>query len=66
MKLTPKEAAEVAQVSSTLIYQWCDEGLPHYRFGGKGKRGRIFIDPADLERFIESKKVTEPTEDEWP
>jgi excisionase family DNA binding protein len=57
-KLTPKQAAERAGVSRGLIYAWCDQqALPHYRFGGKGKRGKILIDEAELDSFIESRKV---------
>jgi excisionase family DNA binding protein len=57
-KLSVKEAAESAGVSSALIYQWCDERrLTHYRPGGKGKRGKILINPRDLDEFMESLKV---------
>ena len=52
--LTPKEAAVKARVSPSLIYTLCNEQrLPHYRIGTDGKRGRILIDPADLDRFIQ-------------
>jgi excisionase family DNA binding protein len=58
MKLNPKQAAERAQVSVSLIYQWVEERLlPHYRVGGRGKRGRILMDPADLDAFLESCRV---------
>jgi excisionase family DNA binding protein len=54
VKLTPKQAAERAGVSRRQIYVWCDERrLAHYRLGSKGSRGRIQIDPADLDRLIE-------------
>src|SRR5205823_4849997 len=57
-KLTPKEAAERAGVSVSLIYQWCDERrLAHYRVGGDGRRGKILIAPADLDAFMDSLKV---------
>ncbi len=57
-RLTVKEAAVQAGVSESLIYQFCVERrLPHYRLGGKGKRGRILIDPADLETFMQSLRV---------
>lgn len=53
MKLTPKQAAEKAVVSVSLIYQWCQDGvLVHYRFGREGKRGRIRIEDHDLETFL--------------
>ena len=58
MNLTPKQAAEQIGVSAGLVYQWCQEGrLPCYRFGGRGRRGRILIDPADLAAFIRAQKV---------
>lgn len=56
--LTVKEAAERAGVSESLIYEWCAERrLAHYRPGGKGKRGKILVAPADLDAFMESLKV---------
>lgn len=58
MKLTPKQVAEQEGVSQALIYQWCQEGLPHYRLGGAGRRGRIMIDSSDLVAFLESCKFT--------
>lgn len=54
MRLTPKQAAERAGVSPKLIYRWCKKGrLAHYRLGSERSRGRIQIDPADLDRLIE-------------
>jgi excisionase family DNA binding protein len=65
MKLTPKQAAERAGVSLSLVYRWCDERrLPHYRFGGQGRRGRIMIAPDDLDQFMESCRVTDPPDHE--
>jgi excisionase family DNA binding protein len=59
MKLNPTEAARQAGVSVQLIYRWCQERrLAHYRCGGRGRRGRILIDPADLDAFLQSLKVT--------
>lgn len=53
--LTPKQAAKQVGVSAALVYQWCKDGLlEHFRFGAKGKRGKVMIDLASLERFIES------------
>ena len=53
MKLTPKQAAEREGISPSLVYRWCEEGrLPHYRVGAVGRRGRILIDPADLNAFM--------------
>lgn len=55
MKLTPKEAATRIGVSVSLVYEWCaQKRLRHYRFGGKGKRGRILIEESDLAAFLES------------
>ena len=62
MKLTPKLAADRANVSVSLIYKWCAEGrLPHYRFGRDGRRGRILIDPVDLEKFIAECRKERPS-----
>jgi excisionase family DNA binding protein len=56
--LTVKQAAEQKGLSQQLIYLWCEEQrLAHYRLGGRGRRGRILIDPADLDAFIESQKI---------
>jgi excisionase family DNA binding protein len=60
MKLTPKQAAERAVVSVSLVYQWCQDGvLIHYRFGRQGKRGRIRIEDSDLESFLTTCKHEE-------
>src|SRR5687767_3421485 len=57
-KLTVKEAGEIAGVSPALVYQWCQEQrLPHYRFGTEGRRGKILIDPDDLEAFMRQCRV---------
>jgi excisionase family DNA binding protein len=57
-KLTPKEAADYAGVSDSMIYQWCDERrLAHYRVGGKGRRGKILIDPDDLDAVLASCRI---------
>jgi excisionase family DNA binding protein len=66
MRLTPEQAAERAGVSRNLVYRWCEERrLPHYRLGGRGRRGRILIDEGDLEAFLERCKIT-PGEDGGP
>jgi len=31
--------------------------LPHYRMGGKGKRGKILIEEVALNAFLQSRKV---------
>jgi excisionase family DNA binding protein len=63
--LTPKTAAELYPLSVSLIYQMCEERrLPHYRVGGHGKRGKILIDPRDLDAFLESCRVNDPPDDD--
>jgi excisionase family DNA binding protein len=53
MRLSPKQAADRAGVSVSLVYAWCREHrLAHFRVGREGKRGRIRIDPADLDAFV--------------
>jgi excisionase family DNA binding protein len=38
--LTVKQVAERLRISASLVYSWCEDHLlPHYRMGGKGKRG---------------------------
>jgi excisionase family DNA binding protein len=56
--LTVKEAAASKGLSTQLIYLWCEERrLPHYRLGGRGRRGRILIDPGDFDAFLATLKV---------
>jgi excisionase family DNA binding protein len=51
--LTIQQAAERIGVSDSLLYELCSQGLlPHYRFGRKGKRGKILIEEADLQAFL--------------
>jgi hypothetical protein len=58
MWLTPRQAAKCAEVSVSLVYQWCDERLlTHFRLGGRGKRGRIMIDEEELDTFLDSCRV---------
>jgi excisionase family DNA binding protein len=53
MKLTPKQAAARAGVSVSLIYELCSQGrIPHYRLGGRGKRGTIRVEDTDLDAFL--------------
>jgi excisionase family DNA binding protein len=68
MKLTVQEAAKYAGVSPAMIYLWTEERrLPQYRLGGEGKRGKILIDPRDLDTFIERCRVgAHPLLDELP
>lgn len=56
--LTVRQVAERLRISPSLVYSWCDDHLlPHYRMGGKGKRGKILIEEAALEAFLQSRKV---------
>jgi excisionase family DNA binding protein len=56
--MTPKAAAEHLGVSPSLVYQWIEEQrLAHYRFGGEGRRGRILIAPADLDKLMQHCRV---------
>jgi excisionase family DNA binding protein len=56
--LTVKQVAERLRVSASLVYSWCEEHLlPHYRMGGKGKRGKILIEKAALDAFLQNCKV---------
>ena len=51
--LTVKQVAERLGVSESLVYEWCSEGvLPHYRFGRKGRRGKILIDETEFDAFL--------------
>jgi excisionase family DNA binding protein len=56
--LTVKQVAERLRISPSLVYSWCEDHLlPHYRMGGKGKRGKILIEEAALTAFLQSRKV---------
>jgi excisionase family DNA binding protein len=58
MRLTVKQAASHAGVSRSMIYQWVEERrLPHTRLGGKGRRGKIFVEQADLDAFLAGCRV---------
>jgi excisionase family DNA binding protein len=51
--LTVKQVAERLRISASLVYSWCEDRiLPHYRMGGKGKRGKILIEEAALNAFL--------------
>ncbi len=55
--LTVKQAADRAGVSDSLVYEWCGQRLlKHYRFGAKGRRGKVMIEEADLDAFLDSCK----------
>lgn len=56
--MSVKQSAEMAGVSPGLVYLWCAERrLPHVRAGGRGRRGRILIEEADLSAFLTSCRV---------
>jgi hypothetical protein len=45
-------------LSTSTVYLWIEQRvLPHYRLGGRGRRGRIVIDEADFAAFLASRKV---------
>ena len=51
--LTVKQTSERLGISESLVYEWCAEGvLPHYRFGRKGRRGKILIDETEFAAFL--------------
>lgn len=65
--LTVKRASELAGVSDSLVYEWCTEKLlAHYRFGTKGRRGKVMIDEKDLEAFLSSCRHEARTQAEVP
>ncbi|MHB1424867.1 MAG: helix-turn-helix domain-containing protein [Gemmataceae bacterium] len=60
--LTVKQiCAKFPYISESLVYLWVEQReLPHYRFGGKGKRGRILTDETDFAAFLTSRKWNAP------
>jgi len=51
--MTVRQAAERAQVSASLVYEWCKTGvLKHARYGRPGRRGTIRIGEEDLTAFL--------------
>jgi len=57
MLLTVRQVAELATVSVAMVYGWCQSGLlPHLRLGGKGRRGCIRVEEADLQAFLAAQK----------
>lgn len=62
--LTVKQAAEKLRVSPSLVYSRCEDHLlPHYRMGGKRKRGKILIEEAALDAFLQSHRVEGQADD---
>ena len=56
MRLTPKQAAEYLNCCVAIIYGLCESNrLVHYRLGNG--RGKILIDTADLDAFLEKCRV---------
>lgn len=56
--ISPKQIASRLGVSLSLVYSWLDSGsLPHYRFGRKGRRGRIMVDESELDGFVAGMKA---------
>jgi excisionase family DNA binding protein len=61
--MTVREFAERAEISLSLAYALISEGrVPHRRIGQKGRRGKITISEADLQKFLENCQVTQETE----
>jgi excisionase family DNA binding protein len=55
--MTVAQVAEQLGVSENLVYGWVASGeLVHLRFGGRGKRGAIRIEPEALALFIVSRR----------
>ncbi len=53
-----KGAAAYADVCTSVIYGLCaDRALPHYRVGGRGRRGKIVIHKPDLDAYLSSCRV---------
>ena len=56
--LTARQAAQRVGVSLSLLYELCEQKvIPHYRMGGKGRRGRILIEESDLASYVQSCRV---------
>jgi excisionase family DNA binding protein len=55
--MTVKEVAVRCGVSVALVYAWIErKQLPHYRLG-RGRRGKIVVEEADLVVFLATRKV---------
>jgi excisionase family DNA binding protein len=55
---TIAEVATRLSVCVKVVRGWIASGeLPHYRLGGKGHRGGIRIEEADLNAFLTARKV---------
>jgi excisionase family DNA binding protein len=59
--LTVKQTAEYLNVSASIVYRLCVTGkLGHYRFGGGN--GAIRVRRADLQEFVQRRKVEKKAE----
>ncbi len=57
--LSVAEVAQRAGVSQGLVRAWVHSGdLAHYRLGARGKRGKIAVAEADLEAFLQARRVS--------
>jgi excisionase family DNA binding protein len=53
-----KAIAERLEICESIVYGWIADGeLPHLRLGAKGHRGGIRVEEADLQAFLNSRKV---------
>jgi hypothetical protein len=58
MKLTVPQVAKRTNVCAAVVYGWCSARLlPHFRVGMPGHRGKLLIEEADLDAFLESCRV---------
>ncbi len=56
--MTVKEAAKKLEISASLAYALIADGrLPHLRIGARGRRGKILLRDADIEKFLELCRV---------
>lgn len=61
MALVPVNAiCKQWQVSKALVYLWISERrFPHYRVGGRGKRGKVLIEEDEFKSFLATCRVDE-------
>lgn len=65
--LSVRQAAERIGVSAALVYGWVGAGLlAHYRLGGRGKRGKILVDEADVAAFLVTRRVAPRSQTQKP
>jgi hypothetical protein len=58
MFLTVKQIAQRAHVCERVVRGWIKDGLlDTYRFGSKGKRGKVLVKDGDLDALLESFRV---------